>query len=323
MCQIKDKMSEDDFDDIPLQIEDLEKFDIISTPLINQFVGTGQDLFDSGSKKTLEKKHKKKSERLYDVDEIIELINEGLTRTSAQVQLLWVNYQNLLNFGTEVTMNLLKKQYEFHIKTRLKKERIYYKLIDSMSLAIPLDHDEFETISKKAKNKRNDNKNINQYCGHVGVEFNCIPEDTDLCAQTDYDPILFEEEYINNNQKRTSDTDNETEEGKTFEVCADPSAKMTPFSVYGRPSVSPVLIAKDEKRASELDNEYEGYHLFVLVHGYLGTAEDMSYYKQAISLKCSKPIFLLSTANEKNINDDIYTMGKNLAEEVISKIRDW
>jgi len=195
-----------------------------------------------------------------------------------------------------------------------------------LSLAIPLDYDEFESLNKKGNKMRSDLKQMNKCGGVIGLEFQCIPEDIYTDDDSCYNPILFEEEFVNNNLKNTNDTENEKDEMEEIKMIFKSNAKESrsdPLGVYGRQSIAPVIKIKDKVKGVELDKEYKGYHLFVLVHGYLGTAEDMSYFKDAISILCPKPIFLLSTANETNINEDIYIMGKNLAEEVIAKIRDW
>jgi hypothetical protein len=54
--------------------------------------------------------------------------------------------------------------------------------------------------------------------------------------------------------------------------------------VYGRQSIAPILKAKQSEKCKDVIKDYKGYHLFILVHGYLGNAEDMSYFKHAISI---------------------------------------
>lgn len=64
------------------------------------------------------------------------------------------------------------------------------------------------------------------------------------------------------------------------------------------------------------EDYYRGVHLFVLVHGFQGTNQDMKMFKNQISLIFPEGVFLLSKSNEKQTDGDIEQMGQNLATEV-------
>lgn len=269
-----------------MAIKELTEYDIRASLLKLTFTGgTMTDETEASDESSTQKPKQIISQNpSFNVSTIIEYINEGLTLTSSQLQLLWVNYQQLLTLETELTTNLLKIQYEHNLREKVKKQRVHYKLIEGMSLAIPLNYDEFPTLQEAAKKMRGDLLKVHKNGGGAGYKYNCIPEDADISYDANHNPILFEEEYVNNKQKNTSDTENDNEEIKMPFDLADSEPKKSPFGYYNRPSIAPVLKAKDTKRFSELEKGYEGYHLFVLVHGYLGTAEDMSYFKDAVSL---------------------------------------
>jgi pimeloyl-ACP methyl ester carboxylesterase len=68
------------------------------------------------------------------------------------------------------------------------------------------------------------------------------------------------------------------------------------------------------RRGSEL--EYQGIHLFVMVHGFQGNSNDMRLLKNNIALLFPEVMFLCSSANEEHTEGDIQQMGVRLAQEV-------
>ena len=60
-------------------------------------------------------------------------------------------------------------------------------------------------------------------------------------------------------------------------------------------------------------NASEGAHLFVLCHGFNGTALDMSVLKTLLTLAHPKAEFLSSEINEEGTEGNILEMGLKLA----------
>jgi len=120
-------MAVDQHDEIPSVIKELEKFDILAILIKKHLSGikkpdrkTSFDKFLESLKTSPLKKNEKEANTLFDVNDITEVINEGLSRMSAQIQLLWVHYQQLLSIDVDSTMHLLKIQYEYNIKEKVK-----------------------------------------------------------------------------------------------------------------------------------------------------------------------------------------------------------
>jgi hypothetical protein len=88
------------------------------------------------------------NEEYFNIGDMTELFLEGLRRASMQINLLWVNYMQLLEVDSKRMMYLLKVQYEHYVKEKIVKQRVNYKFINSISLAMPLDYDELETMDK-------------------------------------------------------------------------------------------------------------------------------------------------------------------------------
>ena len=66
-----------------------------------------------------------------------------------------------------------------------------------------------------------------------------------------------------------------------------------------------------------------GLHLIVLVHGFEGNSNDMRILKNEIGLINPSIVFLPSSANQDDTGADIIQMGKKLAAEVKSYIKEW
>lgn len=60
----------------------------------------------------------------------------------------------------------------------------------------------------------------------------------------------------------------------------------------------------------------EGANLFVMVHGFQGSSNDLKSLKNEIALLHPNSLFLLSKCNENRTEDDIRVMGERLAKEV-------
>lgn len=85
---------------------------------------------------------------------------------------------------------------------------------------------------------------------------------------------------------------------------------------YKAPPVEKDSIVEEIGIETLYEDYYRGCHLFVLVHGFQGTQQDMKLLKNQISLVHPEGVFLLSKSNEKQTDGDIQKMGENLANEV-------
>lgn len=65
----------------------------------------------------------------------------------------------------------------------------------------------------------------------------------------------------------------------------------------------------------------KGSHLFVLVHGFQGTSNDLRIVKNYLSVQHPRSHFLCSINNERKTVGDINEMGKKLADEVLDYIK--
>lgn len=121
----------------------------------------------------------------------------------------------------------------------------------------------------------------------------CV-EDTTLFPPTSQRPVLFEQRYLPR----------------------PPSSKATCDAGASVPSESQRLLPSAPK-------EYDGVHLFVLVHGFQGNSYDMRLMKNNIALLFPEAICLCSSANEDNTDGDVNEMGIRLAQEVVNYVNDW
>jgi triacylglycerol esterase/lipase EstA (alpha/beta hydrolase family) len=75
--------------------------------------------------------------------------------------------------------------------------------------------------------------------------------------------------------------------------------------------------------STENESQSLGLHLIVLVHGFQGNSYDMRLIKNIISLVNPSCVFLSSTSNQDDTEGDFTEMGKKLANEVRSFIKEW
>ena len=76
---------------------------------------------------------------------------------------------------------------------------------------------------------------------------------------------------------------------------------------------------KGEKE-QETQAVYKGIHLFVLVHGFQGTSQDMKLIKNYILYLYPEALLLCSSTNEDQVDSNIEALGERLATEVKSYI---
>ena len=64
-------------------------------------------------------------------------------------------------------------------------------------------------------------------------------------------------------------------------------------------------------------------HIFIFVHGFQGNSFDMRLFKNTLGILYPDYLFLSSTSNEDNTEQDIGELGKNLAHEVKAFVNEW
>ena len=64
----------------------------------------------------------------------------------------------------------------------------------------------------------------------------------------------------------------------------------------------------------DTEGNYNGVHLFVLVHGFQGSSNDMRVIKNNISMVYPDSLFLSSSTNEEDTECSIRNMGLKLAQ---------
>lgn len=83
----------------------------------------------------------------------------------------------------------------------------------------------------------------------------------------------------------------------------------------------------EESKKSELlplTSQKKGAHLFVMVHGFQGSCNDLNNLRNQIAMHNPNALFLMSAANQKQkTEDDITLMGQRLAKEVLKYVQDY
>jgi hypothetical protein len=123
---------------------------------------------------------------------------------------------------------------------------------------------------------------------YQNLEFYSHMEDINMFPKPDLHPIVFEEICLKEDEQSSSNT------AKILETIEMSYATHT----------------------------YVGTHLIVLVHGFQGNSFDMRLIKNNISYLYPDTLFLCSSANEDNTENEIEHMGEKLANEVRSYIND-
>jgi hypothetical protein len=106
-----------------------------------------------------------------------------------------------------------------------------------------------------------------------------------------------------------------------FEECYVKKKGTAPYIANSFEIESEVGI-KDKVDPSKFDANYTGMHLFVLQHGFQGSSYDMRNFKNVISVAMPDALFMCASSNERDTDQDIFEMGKKLAEEVHQYIRE-
>ena len=210
---------------------------------------------------------------------------------SSQVLYIWHKYIELIrNFPAPVNF-IMQLDFTRKLKEDLKSFLIKstVEIPDSTSLVFPSETNIQSKNNTSAEEKRKVLKENYKKPTFENSNYKIVPE---------IYPILFEETYTKNMSKNIETTkyiDNDLRQ-KTN-------------------NTSQVIEPKHDNNL--------GLHLIVLVHGFEGNSNDMRILKNEIGLINPSIVFLPSSANQDDTGADIIQMGKKLAAEVKSYIKEW
>jgi hypothetical protein len=210
---------------------------------------------------------------------------------SSQVLYIWHKYIELIrNFPAPVNF-IMQLDFTRKLKDDLKNFLIKstVEIPDSTSLVFPSETNIQSKNNASAEEKRKVLKENYKKPSFENSNYKIVPE---------IYPILFEETYTKNMSKNIETTkfiDNDLRQ-KTN-------------------NASQVIEPKHDNNL--------GLHLIVLVHGFEGNSNDMRILKNEIGLINPSIVFLPSSANQEDTGADIIQMGKKLATEVKSYIKEW
>ncbi len=136
---------------------------------------------------------------------------------------------------------------------------------------------------------------------------------TDFIKPKDF-PILFEESYQDQSviENKNTIAFNSFTDGQSVEITKERDS-------FEFRRVESNTYESDEKRQILTLT----LHLVVLVHGFQGNSYDMKLIKNNLGLVNSSLVFLSSNANQDDTECDFEEMGKRLANEVRSYLKEW
>ena len=211
---------------------------------------------------------------------------------SSQVLYIWHKYIELIrNFPAPVNF-IMQLDFTNKLKEDLSKflKQSTVVIPDSTSLVIPSEENIQSINNTQAEEFRKNLKENYKKPTFENSNYKIAPE---------IYPILFEETYTKNmnqniEEKRLIDSNN------------------------------PDLRQKNNQQVIEPKHDNNlGLHLIVLVHGFEGNSNDMRILKNEIGLINPSIVFLPSSANQDDTGADVISMGKKLAAEVKSYIKEW
>ena len=216
---------------------------------------------------------------------------------SSQVLYIWHKYIELIrNFPAPVNfimqLNFTKSLKE-DLFLFLKKSTI--KIPDSTSLVFPSEEN-IQSINNIQADKIR--KSIKET--YIKPSF----ENSNYKINPDTYPVLFEETYTKSMTNPNIDSSKKMNE--------NPNINGNNIKRENTPKII------EQKHDTNL-----GLHLIVLVHGFEGNSNDMRIIKNEIGLINPSIVFLPSAANQDDTGADIIQMGKKLATEVKSYIKEW
>ena len=207
---------------------------------------------------------------------------------SSQLLYIWHKYIELIrNFPAPVNF-IMQLDFTRKLKDDLKKflKKSTVKIPDSTSLVFPSEENMQSINNSTAEEMRKTLKENYSKPTFENSNYKIVPE---------IYPILFEETYTKNM--------NQNIETKKY-IDNNPNN-----------NTSQVIEPKHDNNL--------GLHLIVLVHGFEGNSNDMRILKNEIGLINPSIVFLPSAANQEDTGADIISMGKKLATEVKSYIKEW
>ena len=212
---------------------------------------------------------------------------------SSQVIYIWHKYIELIrNFPAPVNF-IMQLVFNKQLKDDLKKFLIksIITIQDSTDLVFPSDEKIQSINNAKADEMR---KTLKEKYSKP------LFENSNYKISPEIYPILFEETYTKNM--------NQNIETKKY-IDNFNSSNFTNL-----------------KQKNIIEPKYDnnlGLHLIVLVHGFEGNSNDMRILKNEIGLINPSIVFLPSVANQEDTGADLIQMGKKLAAEVKSYIKEW
>ena len=221
--------------------------------------------------------------RSVSVESASSCVQRGMLKISGDIYQLWNQYEILISVSPSEVLNFFRTRY-----IKLMGEQCGNNLIKqtyhTSNLAVPPDEEILTSHKFIAKKLRE----TQQYVRNDSTAI----EDVESRPETR--PIVFEECYLRTNEDRVI--------RNMFEL----SSKEDQLST--NPSTT---------------TGYVGTHLFVLVHGFQASSNDLRLFRNVIDMYATDAQYLLSCANERDTEVDIFTMGKRLADEVLHYIKEW
>ena len=217
---------------------------------------------------------------------------------SSQVLYIWHKYIELIrNFPAPVNFIMqldFTKKLKEDLKKFLKKSTI--KIPDSTSLVFPSDANIQSINNSTAEEMR---KTLKE--NYTKPTF----ENSNYKINPEIYPILFEETYTKN---------------------MNPNIETNKYIDNNNSQNYNELRQKNNSSSQIIEPKHDhnlGLHLIVLVHGFEGNSNDMRILKNEIGLINPSIVFLPSAANQEDTGTDVISMGKKLATEVKSYIKEW
>jgi hypothetical protein len=216
-----------------------------------------------------------------------------------------------------------KKNLKEDLNKFLKKNII--SISDTKNLLIPIEDNLQEHNNKLAIEIRENLIKTYKKPIFENSSFKIVPE---------LYPILFEETYIKNlsqniDKNTLLDKNNyETNNTKNFVSNNNNNNSNTnDNSTYNNNNIlktNSLLSYNTESSLTDYKTDNTlGLHLIVLVHGFEGNSNDMRVIKNEIALINPSCVFLSSNINQENTGLDLLQMGKKLASEVKSYVKEW
>lgn len=240
----------------------------------------------------------------FNPDYVLSRIMAEIGFISAQVQQIWQKYIEMLRYIPGEYSYIMNKSFYKSYITEISKFNIksIVTITDNNSLIIPIESNQLKLNLQSSFEYRTE---LNKIC------FEQLFEVPSLNISNDVYPILFEEMYIKRKEKledcpRNKYDSNLVDDEKDY-FKNDSSCK----------------IFLDDNTDIALQSGVNALHLVVLVHGFQGNSFDLRLIKYNLSLINSTLVFLSSSSNQDDTESDFFIMGKRLADEVKSFLKEW